>query len=735
MDNFTPPTLGIIELPELSELLRQLGYRIVSGPNFQNAAAAVKAEIDSANARGDANGSRFPVVIADGRKPGIKAWTQKLSATSPVLILRDGDPRSHYIIAEGTRELNLPATVGEILGSINFPVPQDEKLTWLVGVDGSVRPSNAAPSPAPAFPAATTAAPLPEAAPQFPAAAPAFPGTAPSAPGFPGTPAAAERAPWDNRPVADEAFHQPEVDPSMFDRPAQTIFPDAPQAAPVQPAWAVADQAAAPAPAWGVPTAPAAPAAPVAPAQPAVQPDWSANSPAGWPAATASFPEEVPAPQAPAPFEPLAHGRRSQEPDQTFDGWAQPAETAASFPEAPAAPATPAWAAQFEAPAAAQPAAPAWAATPEAAPAPWVPEPAAPAPTFQAPAPVAVPSFTSPIEQQAPAWAAAAEPDWASTPVQPAAPAAPAFQVPVPAAPIYTNPVEPEIFEAAVVNHAGGPVSPIIFDWAYKGGVNKTSLSLQFAHRASECGMKVVLVDMNRGQGGVRTMLRISDDAPIPSAFDAAQTGDPSAAVVLPNDMQRHRANTLAPVQFGVVLAPPRAVASADATPYTAYKKIIDHARRTADLVIVDTQNVEATDNSGLIDKVMVPMMIEDAWGVAITEFGKESVDNLLAALEMYQKRGLARDRQLLTVTRVQGFTPDDANGVERKFGRYARFAGTTTVSSYLKDQLDRGQIISDDPAVRPLLDNVLFQVTGNSVFDESAQKPKKRGLFGGGKR
>lgn len=789
MDSSHAPTLGIVELPELAEVLRQLGFRIITAPTFVDAASAVKNEIDAALERGDHNAARFPILIADVHRPGIKAWSQRLASTSPVLLLRGPNPDDDYNIAEGSRSMRLPSTVGDALYNIGFPTPADDRLSWVINPDGhipslsgasGVRPS-ATPTPAPAEPFDS---PWNNAAPQT-GQFPGFPGTAPAQPAFPPAqaPAApqqqfpaqqapaqpafppaqapvapapaqfqapAERAPWDARPAT--GFDQPQpVDPSALERPAQTLFPD-PQ--PVQHA---------PAP-WTQPAAQPAPWAAAPVEQPgdqfthgrrSAESSEQPTAPSGWP----SFAETT----APA-AEPVI-------PISEIPAWGTPAAPVAADQPAPwtqpaqaQAPATPAWTQPAaepvqEAPAWTQPAAelvqeaPAWgipaaeaapvapaapAATAAAAPG-WNPTPSAPdgSPSF--------PRFPSGGAEQP----AVESPSWASTPAQetpaPAA-AAPVFTEPVaPAAPKVTPYIAPittadDIFEQAAASPASlrgrGPAAPVIFDWAYKGGVNKTSITLQLAHRGAANGIRVVCVDMNRGQGGIRTMLRIADDAPIRSAFDASATGDPSRAIVLPDEIAKHRSSTLEPIDFGVVLAPPRAEADMNQASWAVYKQIIDHARHTADLVIVDTQTVEATDNSGLIDHVMVPTMIQDGgWGLAITEFAKESVENLLAAFEMYEPRGLTRDRQLLAVTRVQGFTSDDAYGVEKKFGRYAKFAGTTAVSAHLKDQLDRGRIVSDDPAVRPLLDSVLLQVTGNPVFAPADDRPKKRSLFGGGRK
>jgi Mrp family chromosome partitioning ATPase len=820
MNNFHAPTIGLVELPELSEALRQMGFRIISGQTFPEAASAVKTTIDAAQATADTSGEpvdAFPILIADVHRPGIKAWAQKLSRTSPVLILRTG--AEHYIVAEGARSIQLPATIADILSIAGLSAPDDDRVHLTVGSTGSIQ-SSATPAPAAPVEQATFGNAVPvqaaftstddfratwgqddpapvaqpviaEPAPSAPAFAQPAPSTAPapfavpapSAPAAapvaaaPAAPAAPMRAPWDTRPAAAVAPAPVEPAPVVeFERTPQTLFPDpelgvAPVAARQHVNAQVSEYAA-----------------------PERAPEWMAETPAaavarphGRRAAIAAETQEA-APAAPvytAPAEPTA-------PVYAAPVYAAPAASAAPVYVAPA---EPAYVAPVAAPAEpAAPAVPAW------SPAPAFTQPSAPAPTFVQPP---APEFTAPVA--APVWAPAPDvappaapdvPAWATdlTFAQPPAPtfeqlvapaspsfeqpAAPSFQqpaVPAPvavpawspaplfeqlaapvAAPVYvpSPDAEPEadIFSGrstSVSWAASAPIrtssnlnlAPCIFNWAYKGGVNKTSLSLQLAHRAAEKGLRVWLVDMNRGQGGIRSMLRIADDAPVRSAFDAARFADPSKALVLPDEAQRFRATTLEQLKFGIVLAPPRAEADPGQASYSVYRQIIEHARANGDLVIVDTQTVEATDTSGLIDNVMLPMMVADSYGVAITEFGKESVDNLRAAFGMFGARGLPRDRQMLVVTRVKDFTENDAAGVDRKFHDFANFAGTTAHSDVVKEQFDRGRIISDDPAVRPLLDTVLRRVTGDPRFDQQAdepaagQKPKRRSLFGGGRK
>jgi Mrp family chromosome partitioning ATPase len=810
------PTLGLVEVPALGEILRALGYRVISGNSFPESASAVKVAIDT-EAATVTPAMIFPIIVADVHRPGIKAWTQKHARTAPVLILRgDGED---YIVATDARSLQLPASVGTIITSAGLPVGTDPRVELVIAADGSV---------VQAAPPLLVAAPTPLAAPvpipvEQPSVAPApvlppavsipvqvsAPVAAPVPPAVPGAPV---RAPWDTRPAATVAApvllavpvaSDPElaptepvaeiVEPPAFERAPQLLFPE-PEAeieitAEVQPA--IFELPAAPvalplppvAEAAELPTAPAVTVPPVvanvAPffegsARPmlAERPQWRNRTPAFGPAAVAQpvaapiaapvvvAPVVVQAPALPVPI-PVAFVAPVAAPE--------PIQIAAPVVEA----------VQWQAPIAAP------ATVPVIAP---VAAPVLPAALAPEPTPVAV----VPVIDDGPSWAAFVAPEiqpgtdpkhapsfstdetadgspaWAVAPVPPVVPvyeapvvAAPVIEepvhfVPTPAQPVafsfepeperalvaeetFSNPAELPWMAEPVIVHLNDNPAPVLFCWAYKGGVNKTSLSLQLAHRASELGKRVWLVDMNRGQGGIRTVLRIPETAPIRSAFDAARIGDPERAFVRPDEYTQYRPLGLPLLKFGLALAPPRAEADPESTPYTAYQQIINWARNNGDLVIVDTQSVEAVDQSGLISQVMVPTMINGGFGLGITEFAKESVENLKAAYGNYRTAGLDNSRQLMVVTRADNFLPVDARGVDSTFSKYADFAGTTAQSRFIKEQFDKGIVVSDDPGVTPLLDTVLLRVTADERFSSmpmaGAEKPKRKSLFGGGRK
>jgi Mrp family chromosome partitioning ATPase len=820
------PSLGLVEVPALGEILRALGYRVISGNSFPESASAVKIALDTeaAEATLESPAMIIPIIVADVHRPGIKAWAQKHARTAPVLILRgSGDD---YIVATDARSLQLPASVKTILTTAGLPVGTDPRVDLVIGADGTV---------AQAAPAAPIAAPAPLVAPvplpveqAYATPAPVLPPavslpvqiTEPvAAPVPPAAPGAPVRAPWDTRP--SEPVAAPElpavpiqsvvgvepsaeepvtevVEPPAFERAPQLLFPE-PEAEIVDEVVPAVFEVPAAAPVLGETVAPpvpvqAAPAPAVPPVVPVVQnvapffegsarptqavrPQWRNRTPAFGPpvivpaVVPAAVPVAVQAPPAPVPVEtPVAAPVPAPAPIVA------PTPMSIPVPEPVAVPV------QWQAPVAVP------APVPVAETAPVLPVAPAPEPipiavAVEAPAPVddapSWASFVAPEVQpgidptHAPSFGrdetADGSPAWAVAPAQPLA--APVYEAPVAVEPVLpvvvaepepfaVEPAQPVAFtfepEPAIVEPVAAPVelpwmagpvvvhlndnpAPVLFCWAYKGGVNKTSLSLQLAHRASELGKRVWLIDMNRGQGGIRTVLRIPETAPIRSAFDAARIGDPERAFVRPDEYTQYRPLGLPLLKFGLALAPPRAEADPESTPYTAYQQIINWARNNGDLVIVDTQSVEAVDQSGLISQVMVPTMINGGFGLGITEFAKESVENLKAAYGTYRTAGLDNSRQLMVVTRADNFLPVDARGVDSTFSKYADFAGTTAQSRFIKEQFDKGIVVSDDPGVTPLLDTVLLRVTADERFSSmpmpGAEKPKRKSLFGGGRK
>src|SRR5699024_879235 len=135
-----------------------------------------------------------------------------------------------------------------------------------------------------------------------------------------------------------------------------------------------------------------------------------------------------------------------------------------------------------------------------------------------------------------------------------------------------------------------------------KGGVGKSTVSLNLAQHAAAMGpdnYRVVLVDANRGQGDLRTHLRLHTFT-TRTIYATAQSGNPAAALLTPADITSYRAARGGEADFSFVPAPPSSLADPDVVTAGVYSEVIDYARSVADLVIVDTQIAEEHDTTRL---------------------------------------------------------------------------------------------------------------------------------------
>lgn len=344
------------------------------------------------------------------------------------------------------------------------------------------------------------------------------------------------------------------------------------------------------------------------------------------------------------------------------------------------------------------------------------------------------PIFTTP--------AYAPEPEPVYAPIQePAQP--PAAQPVYDPAPAYVDPqVAVDAMFAAATAPEVAPVmqaprrirghgSPLAIVCAEKGGVGKTNSALALAERAASLApsKRVVLVDMNRGQGDVRKYLKLGG-AQVPSILDAAISGKISEAVLSPEQVTAARHASLPPISFGVVLAPePEAADPRIVTP-DVYQRVIDLVRDQADLVVVDTQIIEIHDTSGLVDGLIVPALAHDAFGVTLTDTSAPGVSNLVTMLGYFAQQGVPSNRLMIVINRaLAGY---DTNVLRGMLSKYGMFSGAVEEKSLLARQANMGRIPHNDPSLAPVLDAVLLRVTGWPCFQPAAATIAKKKLFGG---
>lgn len=285
--------------------------------------------------------------------------------------------------------------------------------------------------------------------------------------------------------------------------------------------------------------------------------------------------------------------------------------------------------------------------------------------------------------------------------------------------------VAPPVFTTKRTPRERERLGQVIVVFAGKGGATKSTTTGALAERGAVVvpGLKVVVVDLSRGQGAQRSLLRLND-ADVPSIFDAAISKSPDVyrdVLIRPKRLNALRGG-LKPLSFGVILAPPKDQADRGIVTSRVYADSIDYARRQADLVFIDTQTIEAKDTTGLIDDVVVPLLLDGAWGLGLSDSSTEGVENLEWILRKFVERGISSSRLMVAFNRVNPTTVLNPDAVTARFSPYATWMGAVMFDSLVEATHGSGEIPGSTkgdamPEYTALLDHVLYRITGLASF------------------
>ncbi|MHA3723770.1 nucleotide-binding protein [Leucobacter sp. HY1910] len=355
--------------------------------------------------------------------------------------------------------------------------------------------------------------------------------------------------------------------------------------------------------------------------------------------------------------------------------------------------------------------------------------------------------------------AAAAVPPVAQPPAQePIAPVVPpAARQPVSEAviapPITPTPVVPEIPLTPTAEAAAAPTPrqtlhdrhsvafqhaerttrtcEVIIPWAGKGGVGKTSFTLAIAQKAGSIGLRVLVVDGNRGQASTRHLLRLAEHG-LPTITDTRHML-PDQVVTDRAQLAAIRGSVRGEANFDIVLGPIPEGDDANPvnTPAALYARAIAELRSSYDLIVVDTQIAESHFSDMWTD-VMIPLMRGGAWGVGIFDDSPSGLDELDGILDHLIAYGVPNTKQLVVANKWPDFPAEDEAFVAQRFAGRARFVGVSEPDFEFHDSMTAGMIPTDPVAVGPVVHAILQQAIGGELFPpiEREAKTKRRGFF-----
>lgn len=399
-----------------------------------------------------------------------------------------------------------------------------------------------------------------------------------------------------------------------------------------------------------------------------------------------------------------------------------------------------------------------------------VPQRAEPAPLPYAPQPQRAPQPASqPTEQPYPAQYAAPQAPGQTTPPQPypvpapapttypgqpaypqagpyqAAPTAPVPPAPAPYQPVHQPVTRPDggydddpddlIDQVTAGGDRPSPAThrrgggQVVIVGAGKGGVGKSTFSQALAATAAAAGLKVVLVDANVGQANQLSMLGVPSKAGLPTIIEAATTGDIKQAFLPPSVLNLNRDPDLKPVRFVLVAGPPRGRAAHPGVTPELYLEAVRYAQKVADLVVIDTQIVEdSRDDSGMIRRMMLPVLTTGGWFLCMSDDSREGLIALQTVPKQMVERGVPASHLMTMVNMLHANVRLNAKELARRLESYSRLIAAVPYRDELKQMSHRRETLDGTPALANPLEQVLELVSGvpvRTAADASIRLPE----------
>lgn len=203
---------------------------------------------------------------------------------------------------------------------------------------------------------------------------------------------------------------------------------------------------------------------------------------------------------------------------------------------------------------------------------------------------------------------------------------------------------------------AGPKVGKVIFVIGGKGGIGKSTMSLQIARTLANAGYKTTLVDGNVGQPDLTAYLRIlngkHNGVELPSIYQAATNGE-RAAVISPDVLNSVRTG-FEPVKFGFVAGAPPHLNDANIVTDDVYSNVIAKCQEEMNFVVVDLQIIEPNNRSSFVENLVIPALKQGGYGMALTDMSTAGVNNLKFVLARLKDEHVEMSRIGLVLNRVE---------------------------------------------------------------------------------
>lgn len=266
--------------------------------------------------------------------------------------------------------------------------------------------------------------------------------------------------------------------------------------------------------------------------------------------------------------------------------------------------------------------------------------------------------------------------------------------------------------------------SPVISAVSGKGGVGKTTASIQLATAAAAAGYRTVLVDANRGQGDVHQYLRLNTSGmDIPTIADTLGGHARVRDVVLTADkITSLRPDNAEPVpdHLAVVLAPGHLDTSNSKVGPEHYLGLVNKLREQVDIVILDTQIIEAFDATGMVNRLVVPLLEDGGFGLSISDNSNPGMKNLTERLNMLAEYGVNRRKMLITINAADPSALRDLDAAARAKldGRQGIYVGTIGFDKRIRKKMNNGAIDLKNRQLDQVVYETLYRATGDTAFD-----------------